>query len=223
MESCHEVTETGGAHYSKISMKPATTEKTKETLTLTGANFEDLVREMLIRLGEDPQREGLTATPQRVRKAMQFLTRGYNEDADALLKGALFTVTYDEMVIVKDIEMFSLCEHHMLPFFGKVHVAYIPNGRVIGLSKIPRLIEIFSRRLQIQERLTTQIAETIQKVIEPQGVGVVIEARHLCMMMRGVEKQHSAAVTSSMLGCFRNEEETRSEFLSLIRQRPNGV
>jgi GTP cyclohydrolase I len=136
---------------------------------------------------------------------MQFLTRGYTEDAEALLKGALFTVSYDEMVIVKDVEMFSLCEHHMLPFFGKVHVAYIPNGKVIGLSKVPRLIELFSRRLQIQERLTTQIAETIQKVIEPQGVGVVIEARHLCMMMRGVEKQHSAAVTSSMLGCFREE------------------
>jgi GTP cyclohydrolase I len=178
---------------------------------------------MLIRLGEDPQREGLQRTPERVRKSLQTLTRGYTEDPEALLKGALFTVTYDEMVIVKDIEMFSLCEHHMLPFFGKVHVAYIPNGKVIGLSKVPRLIELFSRRLQIQERLTTQIAETIQKVIEPQGVGVVIEARHLCMMMRGVEKQHSAAVTSSMLGCFRNENETRSEFLSLIRQRPNGI
>jgi GTP cyclohydrolase IA len=191
--------------------------------TLTSASFEDLVREMIVRLGEDPNREGLTTTPKRVRKAMQYLTRGYHEDPEALLKGALFTVSYDEMVIVKDIEMFSLCEHHMLPFFGKVHVAYIPKGRVIGLSKIPRLIEIFSRRLQIQERLTTQIAETIQRVIEPQGVGVVIEARHLCMMMRGVEKQHSAAVTSSMLGVFRNEEETRTEFLSLIRQRPNGV
>jgi GTP cyclohydrolase IA len=158
-----------------------------------------------------------------VQKAFQFLTKGYHEDPEAMLKKALFTVTYDEMVIVKDVEMFSQCEHHMLPFFGKVHVAYIPNGKVIGLSKIPRLIEIFSRRLQIQERLTTQIAETIQKVIQPQGVGVVIEARHLCMMMRGVEKQHSAAVTSSMLGCFRDEQETRTEFLSLIRQRPNGV
>jgi GTP cyclohydrolase I len=194
-----------------------------ETPSLTSATFEDLVREMLVRLGEDPQREGLVRTPERVQKAFQFLTKGYNEDPEAMLKKALFTVTYDEMVIVKDVEMFSQCEHHMLPFFGKVHVAYIPNGKVIGLSKIPRLIEIFSRRLQIQERLTTQIAETIQKVIQPQGVGVVIEARHLCMMMRGVEKQHSAAVTSSMLGCFRDEQETRTEFLSLIRQRPNGV
>jgi GTP cyclohydrolase I len=204
-------------------MNPAQPETKNEPATLTSASYDDLVREMIVRLGEDPTREGLANTPKRVRKAMQFLTKGYTEDADAMLKGALFTVSYDEMVIVKDVEMFSLCEHHMLPFFGKVHVAYIPNGRVIGLSKIPRLIEIFSRRLQIQERLTTQIAETIQRVIEPQGVGVVIEARHLCMMMRGVEKQHSAAVTSSMLGSFRNNEETRSEFLSLIRQRANGV
>ncbi len=191
--------------------------------TLTSATYEELVREMLVRLGEDPDREGLVRTPARVEEAMQFLVKGYKEDPEALLRKALFTVNYDEMVIVKDIEMFSLCEHHLLPFFGKVHVAYIPNGKVIGLSKIPRLIEIFSRRLQIQERLTTQIAEAIQNTIEPQGVGVVIEARHLCMMMRGVEKQHSAAVTSSMLGCFRNEEETRTEFLSLIRQRSNGV
>jgi GTP cyclohydrolase I len=194
-----------------------------ETSTLTGASFEDLVREMIVRLGEDPTREGLLRTPDRVHRAYEYLTKGYSEDAEAMLKKALFAVTYDEMVIVKDVEMFSLCEHHILPFFGKVHVAYIPNGKVIGLSKIPRLIEIFSRRLQIQERLTTQIAETIQKAIEPQGVGVVIEARHLCMMMRGVEKQHSAAVTSSMLGCFRDEQETRTEFLSLIRNRANGV
>ncbi|MGD0571128.1 MAG: GTP cyclohydrolase I FolE [Candidatus Sulfotelmatobacter sp.] len=200
-------------------MKPST----EPISTLTSASFEDLVQEMLVRLGEDPNREGLQLTPERVRKSLQSLTRGYSEDPEALLKGALFTEPYDEMVIVKDIEMFSLCEHHLLPFFGKVHVAYIPNGKVIGLSKVPRLVELFSRRLQIQERLTTQIAETIQQVIEPQGVGVVIEARHLCMMMRGVEKQHSAAVTSSMLGCFRNENETRSEFLSLIRQRPNGI
>jgi GTP cyclohydrolase I len=191
--------------------------------TLTSASYEELVREMLVRLGEDPDREGLVRTPARVEKAMQFLVKGYRDDPDALLRKALFTVSYDEMVIVKDIEMFSLCEHHLLPFFGKVHVAYIPNGKVIGLSKIPRLIEVFSRRLQIQERLTTQIAEAIQNTIEPQGVGVVIEARHLCMMMRGVEKQHSSAVTSSMLGSFRNEEETRTEFLSLIRQRSNGA
>jgi GTP cyclohydrolase I len=194
-----------------------------ESNTVTSASFEDLVQEILVRLGEDPKREGLVRTPNRVHRAYEFLTKGYKEDPEAMLKNALFTVTYDEMVIVKDIEMFSLCEHHMLPFFGKVHVAYIPNGKVIGLSKLPRLIEIFSRRLQIQERLTTQIAETIQKAIEPQGVGVVIEARHLCMMMRGVEKQHSAAVTSSMLGCFRDEQETRTEFLSLIRNRANGL
>ncbi len=196
---------------------------TTDLTTITSASFEELVREMIIRLGEDPQREGLERTPERVHRALEQLTRGYKEDAEAILRGALFTVGYDEMVIVKDIEMFSLCEHHLLPFFGKVHVAYIPNGKVIGLSKLPRLVEVFARRLQVQERLTTQIAETIQNAIEPQGVGVVIEARHLCMMMRGVEKQHSAAVTSSMLGCFRDCKETREEFLSLIRQRPNGV
>jgi len=196
---------------------------TTESNTLTSATYEQLVREMLVRLGEDPNREGLTRTPERVEKAMRFLVKGYKDDPEALLRKALFTVGYDEMVIVKDVEMFSLCEHHLLPFFGKVHVAYIPNGKVIGLSKIPRLIETFSRRLQIQERLTMQIAEAIQSAIEPQGVGVVIEARHLCMMMRGVEKQHSSAITSSMLGCFRNEVETRTEFLSLIRQRSNGV
>src|SRR5437016_277389 len=194
-----------------------------ETTTLTSASFEELVKEILIRLDEDPAREGLVRTPNRVHRAFEFLTKGYREDPEALLKKALFTVTYDEMVIVKDIEMFSLCEHHMLPFFGKVHVAYIPKGRVIGLSKLPRLVDIFARRLQVQERLTTQIAETIQKTIAPQGVGVVIEARHLCMMMRGVEKQHSAAVTSSMLGAFRDGQETREEFLSLIRTRPNGI
>ena len=200
-------------------MKSTTTQHT----TLTSATFDELVREMLVRLGENPNREGLVRTPERVHKAFEHLTRGYQLDPEELLRGALFTVTYDEMVIVKDIEMFSLCEHHMLPFFGKVHIAYIPNGKVIGLSKMPRLVEVFSRRLQIQERLTTQIAETIQRTIEPQGVGVVVEARHLCMMMRGVEKQHSSAVTSSMLGCFREEQETRTEFLSLIRERSNGV
>ena len=189
---------------------------TELTATLTSASYEELVREMLVRLGENPDREGLVRTPARVQKAMQCLTKGYQEDPEALLRKALFTVSYDEMVIVKDIEMFSLCEHHMLPFFGKVHVAYIPNGKVIGLSKIPRLIEVFSRRLQIQERLTTQIAETIQKTIEPQGVGVVIEARHLCMMMRGVEKQNSIMKTSCLLGVFKEDARTRSEFFSLL-------
>src|SRR5712675_1143731 len=200
-----------------------TVKKTMEPVAVQNASLAELTREMLLRVGEDAEREGLLRTPERMAQALEFLTRGYQEDPQEILRGALFTESYDQMVIVKDVEMFSLCEHHLLPFFGKVHVAYIPNGKVIGLSKIPRLIEIFSRRLQIQERLTTQIAEAIQNAIHPQGVGVVIEARHLCMMMRGVEKQHSAAVTSSMLGCFRNEEETRSEFLSLIRQRPNGV
>jgi GTP cyclohydrolase I len=191
-----------------------------ETSTVTSASFEELVREIIVRLGEDPKREGLARTPERVHRAYEYLTKGYKEDAEAMLKKALFTVTYDEMVIVKDVEMFSLCEHHVLPFFGKVHVAYIPNGKVVGLSKIPRLIEIFSRRLQIQERLTTQIAETIQKAIEPQGVGVVIEARHLCMAMRGVEKHRTEAVTSAMLGAFRENLQTREEFLSLIGRRP---
>ncbi len=193
-----------------------------EALTLTSASTADLVRELLIRLGEDPQRDGLLKTPERVQKALEYLTKGYHEDPDKILQGALFDVTYDEMVIVKDIEMFSLCEHHMLPFFGKVHVAYIPNGKVIGLSKIARLVDVFARRLQVQERLTVQIAETIQKAIQPQGVGVVIEARHLCVMMRGVEKQHSAAVTSHMLGSFRTAQKTREEFLSLIRNGKNG-
>jgi len=191
--------------------------------TLTSASLEELTRELLVRLGEDPTREGLLRTPLRVAKAYRYLTKGYNEDPDELLKGALFSVDYDEMVIVKDIEMFSLCEHHLLPFFGKVHIAYIPRGRVIGLSKLPRLVEVFARRLQVQERLTVEIAESIQEAIQPLGVGVVVEARHLCMMMRGVEKQHSAAVTSSMLGCFRDEQETRTEFLSLIRNRTNGA
>ena len=193
--------------------------KTEEPVTLKQAETQELLQELLVRLGEDPEREGLVRTPERMARALQYLTRGYNQDPEKMLKGALFNVSYDEMVIVKDIEMFSLCEHHILPFFGKVHVAYIPNGKVIGLSKIPRLVDIFARRLQVQERLTTQIAEAIQGAIEPQGVGVVIEARHLCMMMRGVEKQHSAAVTSSMLGVFRDCQETREEFLSLIRTR----
>src|SRR6202163_2753655 len=189
---------------------------TTEVPSLTSATFEDLVREMIVRIGEDPDREGLVRTPDRVRRSWEFLSRGYKEDPDAMLQKALFTVTYDEMVIVKDIEMFSLCEHHMLPFFGKVHVAYIPKGKVIGLSKIARLVEVFSRRLQVQERMTRQIADAIQDAIAPQGVGVVIEARHLCMMMRGIEKQNSSTVTSAMVGCFQ-QKETRAEFLSLVR------
>jgi GTP cyclohydrolase I len=189
----------------------------KEPKTLTTATMQELVREFLVRLGEEPGRDGLHRTPERVTQAWKYLTKGYDQDPAVVLNGALFAVDYDEMVIVKDIEMFSLCEHHLLPFFGKVHVAYIPNGKVIGLSKIPRLVDVFARRLQVQERLTTQIAETIQKAIEPKGVAVVIEARHLCMMMRGVEKQHSAAVTSAMLGGFRSSQRTREEFLSLIR------
>jgi GTP cyclohydrolase I len=191
---------------------------TETQVTLTSASLEELTRELLVRLGEDPDREGLLRTPERFTKAYQYLTKGYKEDPADVLNGALYTVDYDEMVIVKDIEMFSLCEHHMLPFFGKVHIAYIPKGKVVGLSKLPRLVEVFARRLQVQERLTVEIAESIQDAIHPLGVGVVIEARHLCMMMRGVEKQHSATVTSSMLGAFRAPQ-TRQEFLALIREK----
>ena len=184
--------------------------------TLKDVSTEEIYRELLRRMGEDPNRDGLLRTPERVEKSMAYLTKGYHEDPLELLRGALFDVDYDEMVIVKDVEMFSLCEHHMLPFFGKVHVAYIPKGKVVGLSKIARLVEVFSRRLQVQERMTRQIADAIQDAIAPQGVGVVIEARHLCMMMRGIEKQNSSTVTSAMVGCFR-EKETRAEFLSLVR------
>jgi len=176
-----------------------------------------LVEELIKGLGEDPGREGLQRTPQRVEKALRFLTSGYQTDIKKIVNGALFEVKYDEMVIVKDIEFFSMCEHHLLPFFGKIHVAYLPKSKVIGLSKIPRIVDAFARRLQIQERLTQQVAETIQQMIDPIGVGVICEARHFCMMMRGVEKQHSGAVTSAMLGAFRNRKETRDEFLSLVR------
>jgi GTP cyclohydrolase I len=181
------------------------------------------VRAVLAAIDEDPRREGLQKTPERVEKAFRFLTKGYREDIDALLKSALFTVSYDEMVLVKDIDVFSLCEHHLLPFFGKAHVAYIPKGRVIGLSKIPRLVDAFARRLQVQERLTVQIAEALQEHIQPRGVGVVIEAMHFCMIMRGVEKQNSVAVTSCMLGAFRDQVQTREEFLALIRKKHNGL
>ena len=198
-----------------------TLKKVSET-SLAAASPQELLRELLVRLGEDPDRDGLLKTPERMFKALAYLTKGEKEDPSSVLNGALFEVSYDEMVIVKDIEMFSMCEHHVLPFFGKVHVAYIPDGKVVGLSKIPRLVDIFSRRLQIQERLTVQIAETIQNAIQPLGVGVVIEARHLCVMMRGVEKQHSSAVTSHMLGTFRSSDKTREEFLQLIRNGKNG-
>jgi len=181
--------------------------------------MQDLIRSLLTDLGEDPDREGLRDTPHRVEKALKFLTSGYRADIDSVLNNALFTVDYSEMVIVKDIDFYSLCEHHLLPFFGKCHIAYIPSTRVIGLSKIPRLVDVFSRRLQVQERLTNEIADTISEKIAPLGVAVVIEATHLCMSMRGVEKQNSFAVTSAMLGAFRNNARTRMEFLELIKLR----
>jgi GTP cyclohydrolase I len=180
--------------------------------------MQDLIRQLLEQLGEDPTREGLVRTPLRVEKALRFLTSGYAANIDEVLNEALFTVDYSEMVIVKDIDFYSLCEHHLLPFFGRCHIAYIPNGKVIGLSKIPRLVEVFARRLQIQERMTNQIAETIREKIDPLGVAVVVEATHLCMSMRGVEKQNSFAITSAMLGGFRKDARTRTEFLELIRR-----
>jgi GTP cyclohydrolase IA len=183
----------------------------------SGVRLADLTRELLKEIGEDPNREGLEKTPQRFAKALQHLTSGYRQDPDKILNGAMFSVGYDEMVVVKDIELYSLCEHHLLPFFGKCHVAYIPNKKVVGLSKIARLVNMYARRLQIQERLTSQIAKTLEEKLNPQGVGVIIEARHLCMVMRGVEKQHSAAVTSAMLGVFRESKHTRDEFLSLVQ------
>src|SRR6188508_3168700 len=180
--------------------------------------MQELIRQLLVELGADPAREGLVRTPLRVEKALKFLTSGYDADIDKVLNDALFTVDYNEMVIVKDIDFYSLCEHHMLPFFGRCHIAYIPQGKVIGLSKIPRLVEVFARRLQIQERMTSQIAETIREKIQPLGVAVVIEATHLCMAMRGVEKQNSYAITSAMLGTFQSDARTRMEFLELIRR-----
>jgi GTP cyclohydrolase IA len=177
-----------------------------------------LVKQILERLGEDPMREGLARTPERVERALQFLTSGYGVDLNQVVNGALFSVKYDEMVIMKDIEFFSMCEHHMLPFFGKMHIAYIARNKVIGLSKLPRIVDIFARRLQIQERLTQEVAQCIQDMLDPLGVGVITEAQHFCMMMRGVEKQHSGTVTSTMLGAFRKNKETRNEFLSLVRK-----
>jgi len=195
----------------------AGTQTTLDRSAFESVSTEELYRELLVRIGEDPNRDGLLRTPERMEKSMQFLTRGYTMDATEVLHKALFDVDYDEMVIVKDIEFFSMCEHHLLPFFGKAHIAYVPNGKVIGLSKIPRIVDVFARRLQVQERLTQQVAEAIEEAIHPQGVGVVMEAQHLCMMMRGVEKQSSVTVTSSLRGVFKTQLQTRNEFLSLVR------
>ena len=183
-----------------------------DSLTQTAPDIRTLIEQLLISVGENPSREGLEKTPERVEKAFQFMTKGYQEDVDDVLNGALFQIDYDEMVIVKDIDFYSLCEHHLLPFFGKCHIAYIPNGKIVGLSKIPRLVDIFSRRLQVQERLTVQIAEALEARLQPQGVAVVVEGFHLCMM-----KQNAYATTSSMLGVFRNQQQTREEFLQLLR------
>jgi GTP cyclohydrolase IA len=189
-----------------------------EPITAASLTTQELYRELLVRIGEDPTRDGLLDTPERMEKSMAFLTRGYAMDVKTVLHDALFEVDYDEMVIVKDVEFFSLCEHHLLPFFGKAHIAYVPQGKVIGLSKVPRVVDVFARRLQVQERLTTQIADAIADAIDPQGVAVILEAQHLCMMMRGVEKQHSATVTSAMRGVFKTQLQTRNEFLSLVRR-----
>ena len=177
------------------------------------------MRSLLVEVDEDPDRDGLTRTPARVARSLRYLLSGYQTSLDRLVNGAIFDEPYSEMVVVRDIEVYSLCEHHLLPFFGKAHVAYIPNGRILGLSKIPRIVDMFARRLQVQERLTTEIADALQHVLEPEGVGVVIEATHLCMAMRGVEKQNSSAVTSSMTGCLRDDDKSRNEFLSLISRR----
>ncbi len=201
----------------------STSKKRAEVKVLSPAPAENAIAPhitgILEALGEDPSRDGLLRTPARVEKALRFLTSGYTTDISKVVNDAVFEVKYDEMVIVKDIEFFSMCEHHMLPFYGKVHVAYLAKDKVIGLSKLPRLVDVFARRLQIQERMTQQIAECLQDLLDPVGVGVVAEAQHLCMMMRGVEKQHSGAVTSTMLGAFRLNKETRDEFLALIRPR----
>jgi GTP cyclohydrolase IA len=194
-----------------------------EPTDLDTFSTQELYRQLLVRLGEDPTRDGLLKTPERMEKSMAFLTRGYNMSVTEVLHEALFDVDYDEMVIVKDIEFYSMCEHHLLPFFGKAHVAYVPNGKVIGLSKIPRLVDVFARRLQVQERLTRQIGDAITEAINPQGVAVILEAEHLCMMMRGVEKQHSSTVTSAMLGVFKTQLQTRNEFLSLVRTRGSNL
>ena len=191
--------------------------------TLQDASVQAIYAELLKRIGEDPTRDGLQQTPKRMEKSMAFLTQGYQQTVASVLHGALFDVDYDEMVIVRDIEFYSLCEHHLLPFFGKAHIAYVPQGKVVGLSKLPRIVDVFARRLQVQERLTQQTAEAIEEAIHPQGVAVILEAQHLCMMMRGVEKQHSHTVTSAMLGVFKTQMQTRNEFLSLVRRSGSGV
>lgn len=191
----------------------------QQPIVKNGVDVEELVRNLVVALGEDPQREGLRRTPRRVARSLEYLTSGYRTDIKKILNGAVFPEKYNEMVIVKDIDFFSLCEHHMLPFYGKCHIAYIPNGKILGLSKLPRVVEVYSRRLQIQERLTQQIADTLYELLNPEGVAVVIEARHLCMMMRGVEKQNSVATTSAMLGVFRDDIRTRGEFLNLISNK----
>jgi GTP cyclohydrolase IA len=210
--------------HATISLRPPRTSRTaaggeqpEAETPLGAAPLADLVETLLHRLGEDPAREGLQRTPERVARSLEFLTSGYRQDVHEVLNGAVFTEPYSEMVLVRDIELYSLCEHHMLPFYGRAHVAYVPDGRVVGLSKLPRLVEVFARRLQVQERLTSEIAEALDRVLAPQGVGVVIEAVHLCMMMRGVQKQNSQTVTSSMRGVFLTDQRTRAEFLALIR------
>ena len=195
----------------------------KTNAALASVSTQQIYAELLRRMGEDPTRDGLLRTPERMEKSVAFLTQGDSQKIEDVLHGALFDVNYDEMVIVKDIEFYSQCEHHLIPFFGKAHIAYVPQGKVIGLSKIPRIVDVFSRRLQVQERLTQQIAEAIDDAIKPQGVGVVLEASHLCMMMRGVQKQHSSTVTSAMLGVFKTQMQTRNEFLTLIRRNGGTV
>jgi GTP cyclohydrolase I len=200
----------------KLTIEPPIAASDDSDVTLASASMQQIYAELLARIGEDPTRDGLLNTPRRMEKSMAFLTQGYKQSVEEVLHGALFDVDYDEMVIVKDIEFYSLCEHHLLPFFGKAHVAYVPQGKVIGLSKLPRIVDVFARRLQVQERLTHQVAEAINEAIHPQGVAVVMEAAHLCMMMRGVEKQHSQTVTSAMLGVFKTQPQTRTEFLALV-------
>src|SRR5579875_137464 len=215
MEAPNPLYPGGTAHEGRTAAEQAAA---AESLRLKDASLREIYAEVLTRVGEDPARDGLVNTPLRMEKAMHFLTRGYTQTVEDVIHGALFDVDYDEMVIVRDVEFYSMCEHHLLPFFGRAHVAYVPQGKVIGLSKIPRIVDVFARRLQVQERLTQQIAEAIQGAIEPQGVAVTLEAQHLCMMMRGVEKQSSKTVTSAMLGVFKTQMQTRGEYLSLVER-----